>query len=65
MIYILENHLTKCMGCCISLDFFDDRDLFEIVRELNENYKIRSFFIDEIHFNKNYSKSLKKILKMR
>lgn len=53
------------MVCCISLDFFDDRDLFEIVRELNENYKIRSFFIDEIHFNKNYSKSLKKILKMR
>ena len=60
---ILLKHLaSKDKGACyISLDSFDDCDLFDVIRELNENYKITSFFIDEIHFNENYSKSLKKI----
>ncbi len=48
-------------SCYLSLDSVEDCDLFNIIRNLNENYSITSFFIDEIHFNKNHSKSLKKI----
>ena len=51
----------KKHSCYISLDSIEDIDLFDTIRNLNENYSITSFFIDEIHFNKNYSKSLKKI----
>jgi len=46
----------------ISMDTLEpDSNLFDIVKNLNLNYKIKNFFIDEIHFNRDYKKSLKNI----
>ncbi len=36
-------------------------DLFSLIKELNEKYRIKTFLIDEIHFNKEYTKYLKNI----
>jgi len=49
-------------SCYLSLDAYDeDIDLFNLIKELSENYKIKYFFLDEIHFINNYSKALKNI----
>jgi len=46
----------------ISLDALEENiDLFKIIKDFSEIYKIKNFFIDEIHFLKDYEKQLKKI----
>lgn len=47
----------------ISMDSIEygDLDLFELIKDLNENYKINLFLLDEIHFLKNYDAEFKKI----
>ncbi len=44
----------------ISLDTFKG-DLFEIIKELNLKLGIKTFLLDEIHFNSGYDEGLKKI----
>ncbi len=44
----------------ISLDTVEG-NLFEIVQELNRRMDIKTFLLDEIHFNDKYEESLKKI----
>lgn len=36
-------------------------DLFEVVKTLHESYRVRSFFIDEIHYLHQYPKAQKRI----
>ncbi len=45
----------------ISLDALTETDLFETVKQLSQVYKYRIFFLDEIHFIKDFEKELKKI----
>jgi predicted AAA+ superfamily ATPase len=45
----------------ISLDSVDFENLFETVKELNRDYRYNVFFLDEIHFYKNYERDLKRI----
>lgn len=45
----------------ISLDSIVETDLFETVKSLSENYAIKVFMLDEIHFYNNYQRDLKKI----
>ncbi len=45
----------------ISIDSIEIDNLFELVKTLNELYKYKVFFLDEIHFYKNYEKDLKAI----
>ena len=45
----------------ISLDTLKDYDLFEVIKTLYNNYKIRIFLLDEVHFYKDISEDLKKI----
>lgn len=44
----------------ISMDTIKE-NLFEIVKKLREDLKIKTFLIDEVHFNPHYGESLKKI----
>jgi predicted AAA+ superfamily ATPase len=44
----------------ISVDSIGDVDLFELIQELNQDYKIRLFLLDEVHFVKNIDEILKK-----
>jgi len=44
----------------ISLDTFD-ADLYATVKKLRETLKIKTFLLDEIHFDSNYDEELKKI----
>ncbi len=43
----------------ISLDTLKDIDLFELVKILNHQYKIKTFLLDEVHFYKGISEALK------
>ncbi|MCP5061643.1 MAG: ATP-binding protein [Ignavibacteriae bacterium] len=45
----------------ISIDSIDTENLFELVKTLNEFYKYKVFFLDEIHFYRGYEKALKTI----
>ncbi len=45
----------------ISIDSVEIEDLFELIKTLNEFYKYKIFFLDEIHFYKNYENALKTI----
>ena len=45
----------------ISIDSIDTDSLYELVKSLNEFYKYKVFFLDEIHFYKGYEKDLKTI----
>jgi predicted AAA+ superfamily ATPase len=45
----------------ISVDSIEIENLFDLVKNLNERYGFKNFFLDEIHFYKNYEKDLKKI----
>jgi uncharacterized protein len=59
---ILKQRLSETLNSVyISLDAFENLDLFEIVKELSENYNKKEFLLDEIHYYKNWQKDLKKI----
>lgn len=45
----------------ISLDTLGEEDLYDIARKLVERYRIRLLLLDEIHYQKEYDKKLKKI----
>ncbi len=45
----------------ISIDSIEIENLFELVKTLNETYGYKYFFLDEIHYYKNYGKHLKTI----
>jgi uncharacterized protein len=45
----------------ISLDTLKDVDIFGLVKQLNEAYKIKVFLLDEVHFIKNIDEALKQI----
>lgn len=45
----------------ISVDSIDIDNLYELIKTLNEFYKYKIFFLDEIHYYKNYQKDLKTI----
>lgn len=45
----------------ISVDSVDIDNLYELVKTLNEVYKLKVFFLDEIHFYRGYEKDLKTI----
>ncbi len=36
-----------------------NKDLFEIIKTLSENYKIKYFFLDEVHYAKDWEKEIK------
>ena len=44
----------------ISVDTFDG-DLYEVVKKLNDNLKISTFLLDEVHYNKNFDREIKQI----
>ena len=43
----------------LSLDTVEIPDLFELVKELSEHYKLKVFLLDEIHFHKEFERALK------
>ncbi len=45
----------------ISLDTFQDGDLFDLIRRLNRDLGFNLFLLDEIHFYRGYDEQLKKI----
>ncbi|MGC8729600.1 MAG: ATP-binding protein [Elusimicrobiales bacterium] len=45
----------------LSMDTVNNESLFDLIKILNERYKINYFFIDEIHFLRKYDAELKKI----
>lgn len=45
----------------ISVDSIGETDLFELIKKLNSDYKIKFFLLDEIHFIKNIDEVLKKV----
>lgn len=45
----------------LSLDTMEEGSLFELARNLHERFKVRLLLFDEIHFQKEYQKELKKI----
>ncbi len=45
----------------ISIDSVDFENLFELVKTLYETYGYKNYFLDEIHFYKDYEKDLKTI----
>jgi predicted AAA+ superfamily ATPase len=45
----------------ISLDSIDEVDLFELIKIFSDKYKYKTFFLDEIHYYKNYESALKKV----
>lgn len=45
----------------LSADTIKEGDLFEIVKVLNHHYGIKFILVDEIHFQRDYQQSLKKI----
>ncbi len=45
----------------ISIDSVDFENLFELVKTLYETYGYKKYFLDEIHFYKDYEKDLKNI----
>jgi len=45
----------------ISLDTVFERDLFDIANHLQQFFKIETLLLDEIHFQKDYDRYLKKI----
>lgn len=45
----------------ISIDSIEIENLFELIKKLNKDYKYKVFFLDEIHFYREYEKALKTI----
>ena len=45
----------------ISVDSAEIENLYELIKTLTEFYKYKVFFLDEIHFYKEYEKALKTI----
>jgi predicted AAA+ superfamily ATPase len=45
----------------LSLDTFQDGDLFDLIKKLNRDLGFSLFLLDEIHFYKGYDEQLKKI----
>ena len=45
----------------ISLDALEIENLYDLIKELYENYKFKIFLLDEIHYYEEYEKDLKKI----
>ncbi|MCK4763757.1 MAG: ATP-binding protein [Candidatus Aminicenantes bacterium] len=45
----------------LSMDTIEDVDLFEVARRLSETYSIDMLLLDEIHYQRDYEKNLKKI----
>ena len=43
----------------LSLDTADVPDLFEMIKDLSQQYKLKVFLLDEIHFHKGYERELK------
>ncbi len=48
-------------GLYLSLDAFNEINLFEVAKKAAENYKITHLFLDEVHFVKTIDQHLKKI----
>jgi len=45
----------------LSLDTIEEEDLFEAAKTLSERYDVKLLLLDEIHFQKEYEKKLKKV----
>ena len=45
----------------ISLDTVKNIDLFDIIKQLNNNYDVEIFLLDEVHFYKGIAEALKKV----
>lgn len=45
----------------ISVDTLEEENLFEVIKKLNQNYKIQKFLLDEIHFQSDFEGHLKKV----
>ncbi len=45
----------------LSLDTIEEEDLFEAAKRLSERYDVKLLLLDEIHFQKEYEKKLKKV----
>ena len=59
---LLQQLASKYEDCFyLSLDLLDrETDLFNLIKSLLEQYKFKTFFLDEIHFHKNPTGFLKK-----
>lgn len=57
--------LNQTDSIYISLDTLpDDLSIFDLVKELSQKYKIKYFYLDEVHYFKDINQELKKIYDM-